>query len=50
MREHFFVNVIILLQIGAIFNYTFLNKNIPLAIYWVACCTINYVVTYSIGR
>lgn len=49
MKEHLFVNIIMLLQVGAVFTY-FFNKNKPLAIYWAACLTINYVVTYSIGR
>lgn len=49
MKEHIFVNIIMILQLGAVGNYLFTGK-IALAIYWLACLTINYVVTYALGK
>jgi len=47
--QHLFVNIMMLLQLGAVGQYLF-QKNIGMAIYWMACLAINYVVTYLIGR
>lgn len=49
LKEHLFVNIMILLQIGAIFTYIS-SKNWPLVIYWIACMSINIVVTYCLGK
>lgn len=48
MKEHLFVNIMMLLQVGAIGNYA-LKGNWTLAMYWFSCLTINYVVTYLLG-
>ena len=48
-KEHFFVNIMMLLQVGAVGQYLY-NKNWPIAIYWMACLSINYVVTYKLGN
>lgn len=49
MKEHLFVNIMMLLQVGAIINY--INKsNYGLAAYWISCLTINFVVTYVLGK
>jgi hypothetical protein len=45
--QHMFVNVMMVLQIGAIIQYG-LTGNYPLMAYWTACLTINYVVTYAL--
>ena len=45
MKEHLFVNIMMLLQVGAVGNYT-IKGQYGLAIYWLACLAINYVVTY----
>lgn len=45
MKEHLFVNIMMTLQVGAIGSYAFQGKW-GLAIYWLACLAINYVVTY----
>jgi hypothetical protein len=49
IKEHLFVNIMILLQVGAIGNYAF-QKDWGLALYWFACMLINIVVTYVIGK
>jgi|VirMetMinimDraft_7_1064189.scaffolds.fasta_scaffold11805_7 hypothetical protein len=49
IREHLFVNIIMLLQVGAVGNYILTGKY-ALGIYWLACLTINFVVTYSLGK
>lgn len=48
MKQHLFVNIMMLLQVGAISSYLY-SKNYGLAVYWFACLLINYVVTYAIG-
>lgn len=45
LKEHLFVNILMLLQLGAIFSYL-ITKNWALATYWTACLTINFLVTY----
>lgn len=49
IKEHLFVNIMILLQIGAIGSYMS-QKNWGLTLYWFACMLINIVVTYIIGK
>lgn len=49
MKEHMFVNAMIVLQIGAICSYAY-QKNWGLSLYWFACMLINIVVTYVIGK
>lgn len=49
MKEHLFVNIMMLLQVGAIVNYS-MSKSWSLAIYWFACFLINFVVTYTLGK
>lgn len=49
MREHLFVNIMMLLQVGAVGNYAWEGKY-WLAIYWVACLAINFVVTYGLEK
>jgi hypothetical protein len=49
IREHLFVNIIMLLQIGAVGNYLVTGKY-ALSVYWLACLTINFVVTYPLGK
>ena len=46
-KQHLFVNIIMLLQIGAIGSYLS-QKNIGLGLYWFGCLLINFVVTYVI--
>jgi hypothetical protein len=48
-REHLFVNIMMLLQVGAVGNYLFTGKY-GLAVYWFACLLINYVVTYVLVK
>lgn len=47
-QTHLFVNVMMILQVGAIVTYGWQN-NWTLAGYWAACLTINYIVTYRLG-
>ena len=47
LKENLFVNVMMLLQVGAIAQYGF-KGNWILALYWVSCLSINWVVTYGI--
>ncbi len=47
--QHLFVNIMMILQVGAIITYSY-QKNISLVLYWIACLTINFVVTYMLGR
>jgi len=49
LKQHLFVNIMMVLQVGAIFSYSY-NKNWGLAVYWLACLAINFVVTYVIGK
>lgn len=49
MKEHLFVNIMMMLQVGAILTYIAQDRWI-LAIYWVACLMINLVVTYGIKK
>ena len=46
---YIFVNIIMLLQLGAVGNYLMTGKY-ALSVYWLACLTINFVVTYSLGK
>jgi len=48
MKEHLFVNIMMLLQLGAIFTYG-VKCQWGLAIYWLACLMINFVVTYVLS-
>lgn len=47
MKEHLFVNIMMLLQVGAIGQYAFKGE-FMMGAYWVGCLMINYVVTYGI--
>jgi len=49
MKQHMFVNIMMLMQVGAIYTYC-ASKNWGLAIYWFACLLINFVVTYILGK
>lgn len=49
MKEHLFVNIMMLMQVGAIITY-FINKNYGLSVYWFACLLINFVVTYVLVK
>jgi len=49
LKEHLFVNIMVLLQIGAIGSYVS-QKNWVLALYWFACMLINIVVTYGLNK
>lgn len=49
MKEHLFVNIMMLLQVGAIGNYA-IKGEYGLSVYWFACLLINYVVTYVLAR
>ena len=49
MKQHFFVNVMMALQLCAIGSYSY-QKNYGLALYWFACLLINYVVTYILVK
>lgn len=48
MKEHLFVNIMMLLQVGAIYSYCS-KSQWGLAVYWAACLAINFVVTYVLG-
>lgn len=45
MKEHLFVNLMMILQIGAVANYA-IKADYGLSVYWAACLAINFVVTY----
>ena len=47
VKQHMFVNIMMLMQVGAIFTYSS-QKNWGLAVYWFGCLIINFVVTYII--
>ena len=47
LKANLFVNIMMVLQIGAIGQYA-LKGNWVLVVYWVSCLAINYVVTYGI--
>lgn len=47
LKENLFVNIMMLLQVGAIGQYAFKGDWV-ISAYWIACLTINYVVTYGI--
>lgn len=49
LKQHLFVNIIMILQLGAIGNYL-INQKLALATYWLACLTINFVVTYCLNK
>jgi hypothetical protein len=49
LKEHFFVNLMMLLQLGAILNYIAQERWI-LVMYWIMCLLINLVVTYGIKK
>jgi hypothetical protein len=49
INQHIFVNIMMILQIGAIFTYSF-NKNWLMSLYWLSCLIINFAVTYIIGK
>jgi hypothetical protein len=48
-KQHFFVNLIIILQIGAVFQYA-LNKKWPLSVYWLLGLLTNIIITYVIKK
>lgn len=48
-KQHLFVNIMMLLQCGAIYTYLS-QKNWGLAVYWLCCLGINFVVTYVLGK
>tara|TARA_R100000951_G_scaffold115132_2_gene122217 strand:+ start:3245 stop:3397 length:153 start_codon:yes stop_codon:yes gene_type:complete len=49
LKQHLFVNIMMLMQVGAIFSYTS-DKSYGLATYWFACLLINFVVTYVLVK
>lgn len=49
MKEHLFVNIMMTLQVGAVGSYI-LKGQFGLAIYWLSCLAINYVVTYVLVK
>jgi len=46
IKDNLFVNIMILLQIGAVISYGKQGKW-NLVLYWVGCLIINLVVTYG---
>ena len=48
-KQHLFVNIMMLLQVGAIYNYT-KQGNVGLTLYWIGCLLLNFVVTYMLGK
>lgn len=48
-KSHLFVNIIMSLQVLAVISYTSQHKYAH-ATYWLACCTINFLVTYLLPR
>lgn len=49
LKQHLFVNIMMFLQVCAIGSY-FYSKNWGLAVYWLSCLAINFVVTYVLGK
>ena len=49
LRQHFFVNLIIILQTGAVIDYA-MNKKWLLAAYWLLGLLTNIVITYGIKK
>ena len=47
VKEHLFVNIMMILQVGAIGQYAFKGEW-AMSAYWIGCLTINAVVTYGI--
>jgi hypothetical protein len=48
-KQHLFVNLIIMLQTGAVIEYS-LNKKWLLASYWLVGVLTNLVITYGIKK
>jgi hypothetical protein len=48
-RQHLFVNLIIILQAGAVLDYS-INRKWILAAYWFVGLLTNLVVTYGIKK
>lgn len=49
LKQHLFVNLIILLQAGAVIDYA-INKRWFLTMYWLSGLLANLVITYGIKR
>jgi hypothetical protein len=49
LRQHLFVNLIIILQAGAVIDYS-INRRWILAAYWLVGLITNLVVTYGIKK
>jgi hypothetical protein len=49
MKEHFFVNIMMMLQVGAILTYIAQDRWV-LVFYWIVCLLINLAVTYGIKK